>query len=690
MPATEDLGFATVFRHELGAIRDRRRNMRLEVLEQAARKGDYSDAAVQRVLAAAREEEGSARSACHRAEWGAELLRTALGANQAAVENRAQQVVDHVRAAARAIRKLAGPPQEPEATTPAAAVAVSALPGPEATVPAAMPRLRELANQKADELEWAAKQAEPSLAGAATAPAGAPHAMPSANGQDAIARAVSLTVDSAWHILQMALVAREPQEADLGESTGKTAEQHVEASKDAAKDATKEYDQAVAKAHTIATGLAAHTAAEFAEKAAATAVVAQAASNSNRDLAAAVTLQSVAAAAREVADSYCKLRQVFPSPGFPDHGLLEAAADAIKALAEGLRTSTRVVSLAAADNPDFAAPQSAELQRAKDSAESAKKYTETLASEPAPDSALAAALTAFQGALEEAVASLDRILEPPAPDPLGQRAFLPGDLASRWKEVVNATDKAAKTCDKMSLAVLGLLDPKAAEEMGQDGWQAARAREVGGAAVGEVVKHAREVTNRAWKAKEEAAAALRLASARLVEEVKGEKEAPGRREVSLHSVRLQALDMDLVGLALSGGGIRSASFALGVLQALARLRLLGFFDYLSTVSGGGYIGSWLAAWVCRERSLANVERQLDPNRVEQAKAKRTVKKQETAPSTQDNPPHPLARAAVDEEPEPINHLRAYSRPATRRAGPPSTTSCIFWGALCSRPCSFGP
>jgi hypothetical protein len=556
MPATEDLGFATVFRHELGAIRDRRRNMRLEVLEQAAQKGDYSDAAVQRVLAAAREEEGSARNACHRAEWGAELLRTALGAsqaNQAAVENRAQQVVDHVRAAAGAIRRLAGPPQEPEATTPAAAVAVSALPGPEVTVPAAMPRLRELANQKADELEWAAKQAEPSLAGEATAPAGAPHATPSANGPDAIARAVSLTVDSAWHILQMALVAREPREADLGESTGKTAEQHVQASKDAA-----------------------------------------------------------------------------------------------------------------------------------------KKYTETLASEPAPDSALAAALTAFQGALEDAVVSLDRILVPPTPDPSGQRAFLPGDLASRWEEVVDATDRAAKTCDKMSLAVLGLLDPKAAEEMGQDGWQAARAREVGGAAVGEVVKHAREVTNRAWKAKEEAAAALRLASARLVEEVKGEKEAPGRREVSLHSVRLQALDMDLVGLALSGGGIRSASFALGVLQALARLRLLGFFDYLSTVSGGGYIGSWLAAWVCRERSLANVERQLDPNRVEQAKAKRTVKKQETAPSTQDNPPHPLARAAVDEEPEPINHLRAYSRPATRRAGPPSTTSCIFWGALCSRPCSFGP
>ena len=46
-----------------------------------------------------------------------------------------------------------------------------------------------------------------------------------------------------------------------------------------------------------------------------------------------------------------------------------------------------------------------------------------------------------------------------------------------------------------------------------------------------------------------------------------------------------------VGLAFSGGGIRSATFNLGVLQALARENILRFCDYLSTVSGGGYIGS---------------------------------------------------------------------------------------------------
>ncbi|MDP1644954.1 MAG: patatin-like phospholipase family protein [Thiobacillus sp.] len=57
----------------------------------------------------------------------------------------------------------------------------------------------------------------------------------------------------------------------------------------------------------------------------------------------------------------------------------------------------------------------------------------------------------------------------------------------------------------------------------------------------------------------------------------------------------------LVGLALSGGGIRSATFCLGVIQALARLRLLRAFDYLSTVSGGGYIGAWLSTLIFRSR-----------------------------------------------------------------------------------------
>ena len=53
----------------------------------------------------------------------------------------------------------------------------------------------------------------------------------------------------------------------------------------------------------------------------------------------------------------------------------------------------------------------------------------------------------------------------------------------------------------------------------------------------------------------------------------------------------------LTGLAFSGGGIRSATFNLGVTQALAELKLLRQFDYLSCVSGGGYVGGWLSAFI---------------------------------------------------------------------------------------------
>jgi hypothetical protein len=56
---------------------------------------------------------------------------------------------------------------------------------------------------------------------------------------------------------------------------------------------------------------------------------------------------------------------------------------------------------------------------------------------------------------------------------------------------------------------------------------------------------------------------------------------------------------NLIGLAFSGGGIRSATFNLGVLQGLQELDLLRQVDYLSTVSGGGFIGSWLVANVRR-------------------------------------------------------------------------------------------
>src|SRR5512143_890766 len=64
------------------------------------------------------------------------------------------------------------------------------------------------------------------------------------------------------------------------------------------------------------------------------------------------------------------------------------------------------------------------------------------------------------------------------------------------------------------------------------------------------------------------------------------------------ATNLPALGDDCVGLAFSGGGIRSATFNLGVLQALEAGGMLRHVDYLSSVSGGGYAAScytWLRA-----------------------------------------------------------------------------------------------
>jgi hypothetical protein len=52
---------------------------------------------------------------------------------------------------------------------------------------------------------------------------------------------------------------------------------------------------------------------------------------------------------------------------------------------------------------------------------------------------------------------------------------------------------------------------------------------------------------------------------------------------------------ELVGLSLSGGGIRSATFSLGIIQGLAKHGILKHIDYLSTVSGGGFIGGCLSS-----------------------------------------------------------------------------------------------
>ncbi|HBG07121.1 MAG: hypothetical protein A2075_14405 [Geobacteraceae bacterium GWC2_58_44] len=57
---------------------------------------------------------------------------------------------------------------------------------------------------------------------------------------------------------------------------------------------------------------------------------------------------------------------------------------------------------------------------------------------------------------------------------------------------------------------------------------------------------------------------------------------------------------ECTGVGLSGGGIRSATFCLGAFQGLATLKLLANIDFISTVSGGGYFGSFYTRFFLRK------------------------------------------------------------------------------------------
>lgn len=160
-----------------------------------------------------------------------------------------------------------------------------------------------------------------------------------------------------------------------------------------------------------------------------------------------------------------------------------------------------------------------------------------------------------------------------------------------------------------------------------------------------------------------------------------------------------AHELDLVGLALSGGGIRSATFNLGVIQALAKQRereegdevgMLPWFDYLSTVSGGGYIGSWLTAFLhrdtLRKRNLEGGPVRVDRGTVARAQAKLSTHPCEvSAPVDKVSaPPHasdeesdcreasgfeePRSAAFPPLEHAAVRHLRRYSNYLSPRLG----------------------
>jgi hypothetical protein len=72
----------------------------------------------------------------------------------------------------------------------------------------------------------------------------------------------------------------------------------------------------------------------------------------------------------------------------------------------------------------------------------------------------------------------------------------------------------------------------------------------------------------------------------------------------------EADGLNLTGLCMSGGGIRSAAINLGVTQALdalspaGRSDVIDSLDYLSTVSGGNYIGTSIAAGMMQPKDVS--------------------------------------------------------------------------------------
>lgn len=81
-----------------------------------------------------------------------------------------------------------------------------------------------------------------------------------------------------------------------------------------------------------------------------------------------------------------------------------------------------------------------------------------------------------------------------------------------------------------------------------------------------------------------------------------DKWTTGKKIKSTHEEARDVPYNDSMGLALSGGGIRSAAFNLGLLQALERCNILKSVDYLSSVSGGGYIASSLTWFMSKDEN----------------------------------------------------------------------------------------
>lgn len=153
-----------------------------------------------------------------------------------------------------------------------------------------------------------------------------------------------------------------------------------------------------------------------------------------------------------------------------------------------------------------------------------------------------------------------------------------------------------------------------------------------------------------------------------------------RRAVASGATREEGRPRNLAGIALSGGGIRSATFNLGLLQALTKARLLQQFDYLSTVSGGGYCGGWWSAWLSRpsrrpgKEDFFPADERIEPERhsMRHDRSLAAARAQEEYVDA--------SESAMNAGSDPIHHLRLFSNFLTPRKG---LLSADTWRAITS-------
>jgi hypothetical protein len=176
----------------------------------------------------------------------------------------------------------------------------------------------------------------------------------------------------------------------------------------------------------------------------------------------------------------------------------------------------------------------------------------------------------------------------------------------------------------------------------------------------------------------------------VTKKIQQEIERAKARRVGLKLARPAGHEEIPWALCLSGGGIRSATFCLGVLQGMARTpapgspttgdsdhsdwhsSLLPQFDCLSTVSGGGYVGGFFSALFVKGRLSGN-KSEKDKDAAE--RAYRVLL---------DEPPERMHTTTVYDSTRPGHAALAWLRDNGRYLAPTGSGDMIYAGAVALR------